>query len=368
MRVVVTGSDGFIGRNFCLRLKELNAYEILCVNREATIEDTVYALKSADIVFHLAGVNRPKNLDEFNSGNVGFTEFICETLIQQKKSVPLVFTSSTQIDLDNPYGSSKRAAENAVIKYSETTGAKAFIYRLPNVFGKWSRPNYNSVVATFCYNIARDLSITINDSSTELKLVYIDDVVKSFVELINDKSSTSGIKEIAPVYMTTLGELASQLEIFKDSRNTLVIDGVGAGFLRALYSTYVSFLPTDKFAYPVPKYGDSRGDFVEMMKTKDSGQFSFFTAHPGVTRGGHYHHTKTEKFLVVKGKAVFGFRNMITGEKFELTTDETKPEIVETIPGWTHDITNIGDAEMVVMLWANEVFDRSNPDTIVEKV
>lgn len=368
MRVVVTGSDGFIGKNLCLRLKEFNTFEISQVNRGTSLAETAEVLKNSDAVFHLAGVNRPKNPDDFKSGNISFTEFICEALSKQKKSVPIFFTSSTQVELDNPYGASKRAAEDVVLDYSQSTGAKAYVFRLPNVFGKWSKPNYNSVVATFCHNIARDIPITINDSSTEIKLVYIDDVVNAFIELLNDKFATSGFKEVTPVYKTTVGELANQLQSFKESRNTLVIDRVGVGFLRALYSTYVSFLPTDKFAYAVPKYGDARGDFVEMLKTSDSGQFSFFTAHPGVTRGGHYHHSKTEKFLVIKGKAVFGFRNIITGEKFEVLTDETKPEIVETIPGWTHDITNIGDTEMVVMLWANEIFDRANPDTISEKV
>lgn len=368
MRVVVTGSNGFIGKNLCLRLKELNTFEIFQVKRETSLDETTEVLKNADVVFHLAGVNRPKNPNDFKLGNASFTEFICKTLTDQKKSIPIFFTSSTQVELDNLYGASKRAAEDSVWEYSRSTGAKAYVFRLPNVFGKWSKPNYNSVVATFCHNIARDLPITINDSSAEIKLVYLDDVIKTFIELIDDKFATSGVKGISPVYTTTVGELANQLQSFKESRNTLVIDRVGTGFLRALYSTYISFLPTEKFAYSVPKYGDARGDFVEMLKTRDSGQFSFFTAHPGVTRGGHYHHSKTEKFLVIKGKAIFRFRNIVTGEKFELVTDETKPEIVETIPGWAHDITNIGHAEMVVMLWANEIFDRANPDTISEKV
>ena len=236
-------------------------------------------------------------------------------------------------------------------------------FRLPNVFGKWCKPNYNSAVATFCHNIARGLPIQVNDAAAPLRLVYIDDVVAELLRFLADPGSGVGLRQAGPVYATTVGELARQIEAFKDVRTSLVSERVGTGLVRALYATYVSFLPPQAFSYGVPKYGDARGVFVEMLKTPDCGQFSFFTAHPGITRGGHYHHTKTEKFLVIKGEARFKFRQMQTGETHELVTSGAKAEIVETVPGWTHDITNIGSEEMVVMLWANEVFDRSKPDT-----
>jgi UDP-2-acetamido-2,6-beta-L-arabino-hexul-4-ose reductase len=234
------------------------------------------------------------------------------------------------------------------------------------VFGKWCKPNYNSAVATFCHNIARDLPIQVNDPSAALTLVYVDDVVRHFVQLMDGATvavNSEDFSEVHPQYATTVGELAEQIRAFSASRQTLITERVGTGLVRALYSTYVSYLPPERFAYEVPRHGDARGMFVEMLKTPDSGQFSFFTAHPGITRGGHYHHSKTEKFLVIKGSARFKFRQMESGETYALDTSGEKPEVVETVPGWTHDITNIGNDEMVVMLWANEIFDRANPDT-----
>jgi UDP-2-acetamido-2,6-beta-L-arabino-hexul-4-ose reductase len=239
---------------------------------------------------------------------------------------------------------------------------------LANVFGKWIRPNYNSVVGTFCHNIIRDLPIQINDHQALLRLVYLDDVIADFMDQI--KTSWTGVvyKNIFPENSITVGALAAQIRSFKNSRKTLVTDRVGSSFIRALYSTYVSYLPPDQFSYSIPKYGDVRGNFVEMLKTPDCGQFSYFTALPGVTRGGHYHHSKTEKFLVISGLARFRFRNIVTNEYSEIITSGTQPEVVETAPGWAHDISNIGETEMVVMLWANEVFDREHPDTIAVKV
>ena len=242
------------------------------------------------------------------------------------------------------------------------------LYRLANVFGKWSRPDYNSAVATFCHNIARGLPIQVNDAAAPLRLVYIDDVVAELLRFLADPGTGVGLRQAGPVYATTVGELARQIEAFKDVRTSLVTERVGTGLVRALYATYVSFLPPQAFSYGVPKYGDARGVFVEMLKTPDCGQFSFFTAHPGITRGGHYHHTKTEKFLVIKGVARYRFRHLVTDEVFELDSTGDEPLVVDTIPGWAHDITNIGDDELVVMLWANEIFDRQNPDTIASPV
>ena len=232
--------------------------------------------------------------------------------------------------------------------------------------GVW--PNYNSVVATFCHNIANDLPVQINDPASPVRLVYVDDVIKDFLRLLAEQSAGVAWPEVSPVYTITVGELAEQIRSFKASRESMVTDAVGTGLVRALYSTYLSFLQPGQFSYNLAVHADERGRFVEMLKTRDSGQFSFFTAHPSITRGGHYHHTKNEKFLVIQGKARFGFRHVVTGETYELFTEGEKPEVVETVPGWSHDITNIGDVEMIVMLWANEVFDRQKPDTITYKV
>jgi UDP-2-acetamido-2,6-beta-L-arabino-hexul-4-ose reductase len=300
------------------------------------------------------------------SGNAGLTEALCRALEGFGKSIPVLYTSSTQAAADNPYGESKRAAEAALWALYAKTGNPVHIYRLPNVFGKWARPNYNSAVATFCHNIARDLPITVNDPSARVTLVYIDDVIETFVKIMDGAAPTkdsAGLASIGQVYETTVGKIADTIQGFRQSKDSLVTARVGSGLTRALYSTYVSYLPAEHFSYVIPMHSDKRGTFVEMLKTEDSGQFSYFTAHPGVTRGGHYHHSKTEKFLVIKGKALFKFRHMDTGETHSIYTDGETAEIVETVPGWTHDITNVGDQEMVVMLWANEIFDRARPDT-----
>jgi UDP-2-acetamido-2,6-beta-L-arabino-hexul-4-ose reductase len=368
MRILVTGANGFVGKNLCVRLGEKSNLEVLPITRESSLADLHKAASQADFVFHLAGVNRPQNVEEFQIGNALSTQTLCDVLAATGRQIPLVYTSSTQAERDNPYGQSKLAAEELILAYAKTSNANTAIYRLPNVFGKWCKPNYNSAVATFCHNIARDLPISINDPSAALSLVYIDDVVNTFIDLLDQPKSLGGYQKVNPVYTTTVGAVVESIRSFKDSRDTMIIDRVGTGFLRALYSTYVSYFPTASFSYKVPKHGDARGVFVEMLKTPDAGQFSFFTAHPGITRGDHYHHTKTEKFLVIKGKAHFGFRNIATNESYELITTGDEPEVVETVPGWTHNITNIGDEEMTVMLWANEIFDRSKPDTIAQKV
>ncbi|MGQ0708804.1 MAG: UDP-2-acetamido-2,6-beta-L-arabino-hexul-4-ose reductase [Rhodoferax sp.] len=368
MRVLVTGANGFIGKNLVLRLREQADTEVLTFARGDTDADLQGGLILADAVIHLAGENRPVSSDAFEQVNVRLTEQICEGLRTLSKPVPLLFASSAQAELDNPYGRSKLAAEQAVEQLAQGHGNPVAIYRLPGVFGKWCKPNYNSVVATFCHNKANDLPVQINDSNACIRLVYVDDVINAFLSLL--ASPWSGLVRplVAPEYGITLGELSLQIDAFKNCRSTLVSERVGTGLTRALYATYVSYLPKEKFSYEVPAYGDARGVFVEMLKTPDAGQFSFFTAHPGITRGGHYHHTKTEKFLVIKGKARFGFRHMLTNEVYHLDTAGAKPQVVETVPGWTHDITNVGDEEMVVMLWANEILDRSSPDTIASQV
>lgn len=368
MRVLITGANGFVAKNLQLHLAERNNVEIMRFTREQTQADLITLVEKADFVFHLAGVNRPQDPAEFQQGNSDLTHALCNALEIAGKTIPVVYSSSIQATADNPYGASKRAAEDALLAFAQRSNAPVFIYRLANVFGKWARPNYNSAVATFCHNISQGLPIQINDPSVLINLVYIDDVVESFLQVLDGTLMQAGFVDIAPQYQITVGELADQLYAFKNSRDTLVTENVGTGLVRALYSTYVSYLKPEQFSYSVPKYGDERGVFVEMLKTKDAGQFSFFTAHPGITRGGHYHHSKTEKFLVIKGKACFRFRHMVTGEFYELHTTGEQPEIVETVTGWTHDITNVGDDEMIVMLWANEVFDREKPDTYAKPV
>ena len=370
MKVLVTGSNGFVAKNLMVRLGELEGFETVTFSRETAETQLPDLVSDIDAVVHLAGVNRPPSPEEFVSGNAGLTQSLCQALLDCGRQVPVIFSSSTQAALDNPYGKSKLDAEQALRGYVAQSRASVYIYRLPNVFGKWCKPNYNSAVATFCHNIARGLPIQINDSNAALSLVYVDDVVDEFIRVLTNKPHLD-VSEFCSVpiqYQTTVGELAQQLEAFRDSRHSLISEKVGAGLVRALYSTYMSYLSPDAFAYEVPKFDDPRGVFVEMLKTKDSGQFSYFTAHPGITRGGHYHHSKAEKFLVIKGNARFGFRHILTDETYELFTSGEQPKIVETIPGWSHDITNVGEEEMVVMLWANEIFDRDRPDTITSKV
>ena len=370
MKVLITGANGFVGKNLQLHLAERKDMQVVCFTRGDDVAQLPALLRGVDFVFHLAGVNRPQDPQEFVSGNVDLTQALCQAVGKVAgsigKRVPIVYTSSTQAGYDNPYGQSKRGAEDALLVVAHSHQVPGHIFRLPNVFGKWCKPNYNSAVATFCHNIARGLPIQVNDPAASVTLVYVDDVIERFLQLMDGADAAldaDGFATIAPQYTTTVGELARQTQGFKDSRATLMTERVGTGLVRALYATYVSYLPVESFAYTVPQYGDPRGVFAEMLKTPDCGQFSYFTAHPGITRGGHYHHSKTEKFLVIRGQARFKFRHMQTGETHEVLTSGTKAEVVETVPGWAHDITNIGNDEMVVMLWANEVFDRARPDT-----
>jgi UDP-2-acetamido-2,6-beta-L-arabino-hexul-4-ose reductase len=369
MKVLITGANGVVGKNLQLHLAERQDVQVVCFTRSDDVERLPAVLLGVDFVFHLAGVNRPHDPKEFITGNVDLTQALCNAVCtvaeMTGKKVPIVYTSSTQVGRDNPYGQSKLVAEGVLLAAARSYMMPVHILRLPNVFGKWCEPNYNSAVATFCHNIARELPIQVHDPVATVTLVYVDDVIECLVQLMDGADvavGPDGFATVAPQYTATVGELAQQIHAFKDSRATLVTERVGEGLVRALYATYVSYLPVESFAYTVPQYADPRGVFVEMLKTPDAGQFSFFTAHPGITRGGHYHHSKTEKFLVIKGRARFKFRHMQTGQEHGWSPGG-KPEIVETVPGWTHDITNIGNDEMIVMLWANEVFDRSRPDT-----
>jgi len=372
---LITGADGFIGKNLQLHLAERKDVQVVCFTRAQDVAKLPELLHGVDFVFHLAGINRPQDPAEFVSGNVDLTKVLCHAVgavaAVTGKKIPIIYTSSTQADRDNAYGSSKLYAEHALFALHREQGVPVHLFRLPNVFGKWCKPNYNSAVATFCHNIARELPIQVNDPAAPVTLVYVDDVVARFLQLMDGADAmvnADGFASVEPQYSTTVGELARLIHFFKDSRNTLVTEHVGTGLVRALYATYISYLPPSSFAYDLPSHGDERGVFVEMLKTRDSGQFSYFTAHPGVTRGGHYHHTKCEKFLVIKGSASFRFRHVVTSEIFQILTSGEPPQVVESVPGWVHDITNVGDDEMVVMLWANETFDHQKPDTVAMNV
>ena len=367
-RIVITGSDGFIARNLRWRLKELGCTDVLGLSRQTPASDLPAMLQDAGTVFHLAGVNRPKDPADFDTGNSGWTAELCRVLAERAPKAMVLFASSTQAALDNPYGRSKRAAEQVLEQHALATGAAVRLFRLTNVFGKWSRPFYNSAVATFCHQVARGEAPTIHDPNSPLRLVYVDDVVEALIRAAVDRTPGARHVDAGPVYDTTVGEVATTLQGFVKAREDLVIGPVGTGLTRALYATFVSFLPKPAFDYALKRNEDPRGVFVEMLRTPAHGQFSYFTAHPGVTRGGHYHHTKTEKFLVIQGTARYGFRHIETGDTHELVVRGEDARVVETIPGWTHDITNIGDDTLVVMLWANELFDKARPDTVAMKV
>jgi len=366
-KILVTGSKGFIGKNLLLKLAELGCEEIFTFDRHDSIDILEALVSGSDIIFHLAGENRPTDPKDFNRVNVGLTRKICEIVKNQteekRRKINLVHLSSKQYNSDNEYGRSKMAGEKLVENLANETGACATIFRLPGVFGKWAKPNYNSVVATFCHNVARGIPIKIQDPSKDLSLVYIDDTIDALLASAMDITKGVKLGKVDNIYNISVGQLAKKILFFSDVRKNLIVPKVGTGIDRALYSTYLSYVPKECFKYSIPSHDDARGSFIEMVKTKDSGQFSFFTAHPGVCRGGHYHHTKNEKFLVVKGRAQFRFRNIVTEEKIQLTTSSEFFEVVDTIPGWAHDITNIGNETLIVMLWANEIYDQTKPDT-----
>jgi len=367
MNILVTGANGFIGKNLSVRLNELGL-KVIKYTRDNSVKELPDLIKKTDFIIHLAGENRPSDDKYFDTVNAGLTESICRVVRSAGRTIPLILASSIQVSFDNMYGKSKLDAETIVKRLESDIGNPVYIYRLPGVFGKWCKPNYNSVVATFCHNISHDLPIRVSDPFVELNLVYIDDVVEEFIKTIQGPQNSKKQCTVQPEYKIKLGDLAKKINLFKGSRGSLISEKVGNGVTRKLYSTYVSYLSPKQFAYSIPSHGDDRGIFVEILKTKDSGQFSFFTAKPGVTRGGHYHHSKTEKFLIIQGQGKFGFRHVFSDETYEISASGSELKIVETVPGWAHNITNIGTEEMVVMLWANEIYDPDNPDTIAHNV
>lgn len=370
-RVLITGSNGFIGKNLKLYLKERKDIEVTCFNKDHHYSSLFETVKNSNFIFHLAGVNRSDKIEDFQKGNEDFTKILCETVIKTNNKIPVVYTSSIKANQNTPYGKSKQNAEDLLFDLNKDIGVPVSIFRLPNVFGKWCKPNYNSVIATFCNNIIRDIPINISDKNNIIEVVYIDDVIKKFVQLLDNSiknKKPKSIEFVKPVYKITLGKLANQLYSFKKMSQSKILEKVGSGLIGALYSTYVSYLPRDQFSSPISQNKDARGVFVEFLKTQNSGQFSYFTALPGSTRGSHYHHSKTEKFLIIKGKACFNFFHMSTGEKYELNVKGDNPRIVETIPGWCHSITNTGNEELIAMIWANEIYDPNNPDTFSSQI
>lgn len=382
MKVLVTGAKGFIGKNLTTTLNNIRTGKDTSFGRLDDLAVYEYDINSSkdsldsycadcDYVFHLAGVNRPENQDEFMKGNFGFTSLLLDMLKKHRNTCPVMISSSIQAKLDNPYGKSKKAGEDLLISYGKETGAKIYIYRYPNVFGKWCRPNYNSAVATFCYNIAHDLPIQVNDPSVVMNLVYIDDVIMELINALkgNARTDEEGFYTVPIVHTITLGGIVELLYSFKDSRNTLGIpDMTENGLEKKLYATYLSYLPTNQFGYPLKMNIDDRGSFTEMIRTADRGQFSVNISKPGIVKGEHWHHTKNEKFVVVSGKGLIQFRKIDSDEIIEYHVTGEKLEVVDIPPGYTHNIINEGDNDLITFMWCSECFDSSKPDTYSFKV
>lgn len=370
MKILVTGAKGFIGRNLIAELKNRGYDTVFQYDTDSTPEQLEAYLRDCDFVFHLAGVNRPQKEEEFMEGNFGFTSLLLNGLKEKGNKAPVLITSSIQALLDNPYGKSKKAGEDLLLEYQAETGAKALIYRLQNVFGKWCRPNYNSVVATFCHNIANDLPIKISDRENRISLVYVDDVVDTFISAMEGKEpcAQDGLYYVMSVYPVKLGEIADLLHSFRVSRKDLRIPDMNDPFTKKLYSTYLSYLPEREFAYPLKMNADNRGSFTEFLKSQERGQVSVNISKPGITKGNHWHHTKTEKFLVVSGQGVIRFRKIDSDTVIEYNLDGSRLEVVDIPPGYTHNITNTGVTDMVTIMWANELFDPEKPDTFALQV
>ncbi len=362
--VAVTGAGGFVGRNLVLRLRE-RGWPVHAIGRDTPPDQARQALAASDVVFHLAGANRPSDPADFMRVNRDYAAWVADVIAVGGPRPLVVASSSIAAEDDSAYGRSKRAGEDALLGLAVAGAAVVAVYRLPNLFGKWGRPNYNSVVATFCHNIARGLPIRIDDPAAPIDLLHIDRLIDQWLRLVETPPAVSGYIKPEGVHATTVGEIARLIGAFAAGRAEGRVEEVGSGLARELYATYVAALPEAAFSYPLVAHDDARGRFVEMVKTRASGQISFLTANPGVTRGGHYHHSKVEKFLVVHGEALFRFRHVLTGARHELRVSAATPIVVETVPGWTHDITNVGNEPMISMLWASELFDAGRPDTVM---
>tara|TARA_R110002072_G_scaffold258339_1_gene417006 strand:- start:5221 stop:6366 length:1146 start_codon:yes stop_codon:yes gene_type:complete len=381
MNILITGSKGFIGKNLVAELHNLKEgktkhkylqpnLSILEFDKDTNPIELDRYCKQADFVFHLAGVNRPREQSEFMEGNYGFTSELLSLLKKHNNTCPMMISSSIQAELDNPYGKSKRAGEELLLNYSKETGAKVLIYRFPNVFGKWCKPNYNSAVATFCHNIAHGLPIQVNDPNVMMTLVYIDDVIQELINALVDRANEQGnYCKVAVEHTIKLGEIVALIESFKESRSTLQVPDLSDAFTKKLYSTYLSYLPEDQFSYPLKMNVDDRGSFTEFLKSPDRGQVSVNISKPGITKGNHWHHTKNEKFLVVAGKGAIRFRRVdAPSEIIEYFVSGEKLEVLDIPVGYTHNIENLGDSDMVTVMWVNEIFDPGRPDTYFDVV
>lgn len=368
MKVLVTGAKGFIGRNLVERLRGCDdrvVDEVLQYDRDTDSRLLADYCARADFVFHLAGVNRPSDPAEYGRVNADFTAELLSTLEQQGNACPVVLASSTQAAIDNPYGRSKLSAERAVFDHGQHTGAKTYVFRLPGVFGKWCRPNYNSVVATFCHNMARGLPISIDDPAKRLDLAYIDDVVTEFICCLNGNIDSLQGEPLAlsHIYAVRLEEIVRLLQEFRASRSSLDLPNVGNPFAKRLYSTYLSYLPAEALNYALKMNCDDRGSFTEFVRTADRGQFSINVVKPGVVKGNHWHNTKTEKFVVVSGSGIVRLRSVDSPQVHEYIVSGERIQVVDIPPGYTHNLENLGSSDMVVLIWCNEPYDPENADT-----
>ena len=364
MRILVTGAKGFLGRNLSAHLME-NGHEVLSYDRENSPEDLKSYLAQADFIVHLAGINRPLKEEEFLDGNVNFTKTLLDLLKESGRRIPLFFSSSTQAEKDNPYGHSKKLAEDQIFSFAEESGNPVYVYRLYNVYGKWCRPNYNSVIATWCHSIARGEPITINEAAPAIDFVYIDDVCNEILSLIEGRKSPDPklIHHPEPHDTVSLKEIARLLRSFRESRVNASVPEIDTPFKKKLYSTYLSYLPEGEFSYGLKGHVDSRGSFTEILKKEGFGQISVNVIKPGITKGNHYHHTKNEKFLVLRGECLTEFRRIDSDDVISYRTRGDRPEVIDIPPGYTHSIANIGKEDAIVLMWANEPFDPENPDT-----
>lgn len=382
MKVLVTGAKGFVGKNLVAQLNnikdgkahcygDLNIDAVYEYDIDSTIEELDAFCKDCDFVFNLAGVNRPQNQEEFMQGNFGFASTLLDTLKKHGNKCPVMISSSTQAALDNPYGESKRAGEQLMFSYAEETGAKVLVYRFPNLFGKWCRPNYNSAVATFCNNIANDLPIQVNDPKVVLNLVYIDDLVDEMIAALKgEENRKEEFCEVPIAHSVSLGEIVDLLYEFKDQSRTLVVPEIpNNSFAKKLYSTFLSYFPKEKVAFPLKMNIDDRGSFTELLKSKNVGQVSINISKPGITKGQHWHNSKWEFFIVVAGHGLIQERKIGTDELIEFEVSGDKIEAVHMLPGYTHNIINLSQTEnLVTVMWANESFDPNKPDTFFEVV
>lgn len=383
--ILITGSGGFVGRNLVATLQTRGYTDLMLFEKDDTPETLADYCRRAAFVVHLAGINRPKDPSEFYSGNAGLTDTMLALLEEAGSRAPVLVTSSIQAALDNDYGKSKLQAEQAIFAHGQRTGAPVFVFRMEGVFGKWCRPNYNSVVATFCHNVAHGLPIQVRDPAYTLPLVYIDDVVACILDAMEKGEAIrddEGICRIHPVHTVTLGQLAETIQNFAKARGgkaaqalgtdglpTLEVPDLAAdSFTKKLYSTYLSYLPTDEFAYDLNMHCDNRGSFTEFLRTPERGQVSVNISRPGIVKGNHWHHTKNEKFLVVKGEGIIRFRQIFSDEVIEYHVSGEKLQVVDIPCGYTHNIENVGDDEMVTVMWANEAFDPEHPDTFAMQV